>query len=274
MRPSGCRASLRGPEPDDRGQLGPRPAVVGHARAEPRRAPRDGPVLRPLAEGHRERRRRGARDHLVRARVRGAGAVPGDVARPMARGECLSASGGGAPRLGLRGWSAAPRRAASRRCRSGRRRRRPARIATPRCRPIPAQTDRRDARCPVVGRRRAAERARTRPAPGRGVRPDLHLRAARRRARDPRRARGVAPPVGVQPGRDRGRPPHRRGARRHLGPGQRRDPQPDPSPVARSPGDRWSRDESRRSASSCGRRDIGSCQAIASGSPSPRPRGP
>ncbi len=38
---------------DDRRQLGPRPARVGHARPEPRRAPRARPLLRPLAEGDR-----------------------------------------------------------------------------------------------------------------------------------------------------------------------------------------------------------------------------
>ena len=71
--------SLHRPEPDDRRQLGPRLAVVGEPRTGDRRAPRGRAVLRPLAEGDPERRRRGARHHLVRARIRGARAVPGDA---------------------------------------------------------------------------------------------------------------------------------------------------------------------------------------------------
>ena len=60
---------------------------------EPRRAPRGRPLLRPLAEGHPERRRRGAGDHLVRARIRRAGAVPGGIARALAGGGRVPASG-------------------------------------------------------------------------------------------------------------------------------------------------------------------------------------
>ncbi len=41
----------------DRRQLGPRPARVGDARAERRRAPRAGPLLRSLAQGGGQRRR-------------------------------------------------------------------------------------------------------------------------------------------------------------------------------------------------------------------------
>ena len=265
----------RGTEPDDRGQLGPRPAVVGHARPEPRRAPRDGPVLRPLAEGHRERRRRGARDHLVRARVRGAGAVPGDVARPMARGERLSASGGGAPRLGLRGWSAAPRgrpvggagRGGGDDGRRG--------SATP------TGVDRYRHR-PTVGTRAALSWGAGGPPNGlaRDLRPDeafgptytsaplddaleilgvpevlLHLSASSPVATVVVRLTDVAPDgTSAQVSAGILNLTHRLS---HDHPA--------------TAGAGTSR---RRSASSCDRRAIGSCQAIASGSPSPRPRGP
>ena len=276
-----CRCGLpdaeepHGAEPDDRRQLGPRPAVVGHARAEPRRAPRDGPVLRPLAEGHRERRRRGARDHLVRARVRRAGAVPGDVARAdgarrapirIRRSERRdwAFAGGALPLVG--GLVEVPVGAAATT---------PARTATPTVSTDTA-TGRRSGRAPpcrgAPADRRTGSRAtcaRTRRS-ARPTRPSRSTTRSRSSAcpRCVLHLSASSPVATVVVRLDR------RGARRHVGTGQRRDPQPDPSPVARPPGAAGAGTGRGRSASSCGRPATGSCPAIASASPWPRPRGP
>ena len=76
-----------------------------------------------------------------------------------------------------------------------------------------------------------------RPAARRGARPDLH-----RPTRSTRRSRSSACPevvlhlAVVGAGRDRRRPADRRRPRRHVRPGQRRDPQPDPPSLARGAG--------------------------------------
>ena len=74
--------------PDDRRQLGPRAAGGGNTRSEPRRAPRDGPLLRSLAAWRRGSRGSAARSapDLVRAGLRTARAVPGSLARSLALG--------------------------------------------------------------------------------------------------------------------------------------------------------------------------------------------
>ncbi len=108
---------LPGAVADDRRQLGPRPAVVGDARAEPRRAPRDRPLLRSLAQGDPQRRRRGAGGRLVRAGVRRARAVPrlalpgAGARRPPIRTRPSSRGRGRSPAVRCRssgGWSTAP----------------------------------------------------------------------------------------------------------------------------------------------------------------------
>ena len=92
---------------------------------EPRLAPRDGPLLRSVAQRHANGCRRGAGAHLVRARVRRAGAVPRNLAGALAGGRGVPVAGRG------RGRSPAERCAVGRlvrrrrRGRRGRRRRRP-----------------------------------------------------------------------------------------------------------------------------------------------------
>ena len=104
---------------------------------------------------------------------------------------------------------------------------------------------------PVVGRRRPAERRRPRPPPGRRARPDVH--ASSRSAADLDvvgvAGRGPPPgsrrcPVATAVVRLAGRRPGR-----HAVPGQRRDPQPHPSRVARGARATRARASSRRSGS-------------------------
>ena len=97
---------------DDRRQLDPQPPGRGHTGSEPRRPPRARALLRPLAEGDPERRRRGAGDHLVRARIRRARTLPGGVARALAGGERLPAPGDGGHRVAVPGRIAATGRRA------------------------------------------------------------------------------------------------------------------------------------------------------------------
>ena len=107
---------------------------------------------------------------------------------------------------------------------------------------------------------------------GRDLRPDESLgptytsEPLETARRDPRRPGGRPPPLGLGAGRDRGRPADRRGPGRHVGPGHGRDPQPDPSPLARRIRSRSSQGASRRSAWRCAPPDIASCPATASGS--------
>ena len=67
-------------------QLGPLVPGRRLPGPEPGLAPRDGPLLRPVPEGHRQRLGAGARPDLVRARVGRARAVPRGVAGPVAGG--------------------------------------------------------------------------------------------------------------------------------------------------------------------------------------------
>ena len=239
---------------------------------EPRRAPRAGAVLRPLAEGHRERRRRGARGHLVRARVRRAGAVPGR--------RCRAAGGRRAPTRirrssdrdwRLRGRSAAPRGRPSSAGRGG---------ATTaggrdaRCRPIPPPADGRDARLRCRGApagRRTGSRAtcaRTRrsarPTPPRRSTTRSRSSACPRSCSTCRRPAPVATVVvrltDVAPD----------GTSAQVSAGILNLTH---RTVARPPGAAGAGTGRGRSASRCGRPATGSCPAIASGSPSPRPRG-
>ena len=186
-------------------QLGPRLAAGLAARAEPRRAPRDPAVLRPVAARRAERHRRGARRRLVRARVRRARGIPRGVARAVAGGRRLSTSGDHGPAPPARGWDDAAR-GPSRGARSGRAGRRH----------LPASRHGRHARVPVVGRRRGPERAGARPPAGRGDGPDVHERSPRRAALHPRRAGRDPVPHGRRAGRDGRRAPGRRGAGRDL----------------------------------------------------------
>ena len=200
-------------------------------------SPRPGPNLDELHElvrffdrwlqGDPERRRRRAGDRLVRARVRRAGAVPGVTGpggggrrRPTRIPPSRRAPGGSpvAPLPLVGTLLTGTRRRGGRTAGIGR---------------LSPPADGRDARRAVVGRRRTAQRPGPRPPARRGARPDLHLRAARERPRDPRRPGGRPPPGGLGAGRDGRRPADRRRPGRHVGPGQRRDPQPDPSPLAR-----------------------------------------
>ena len=261
-RRSGCRLPAAAPTPDDRRQLGPRPARSSATPGtEPRRAPRDGPLLRPLAEGHR-RTAPTTEPAIIWFEREYAEPEPFPATLP---GRWRAATAYPHPavettRLAVRRWIAATRRRAL-----------AAGAAT------------------TAARRRASDRYRHRPTVGtraalswgaggppnglaRDLRPDEALgptytsEPLETRARDPRRPGGRPPPVGLGAGRDRGRPADRRRPGRHVGPGQRRDPQPDPSPVARSTRRRSSPGASRRSASSCARPATGSCPAIGSGS--------
>ena len=273
MRPSGCRRACTAPS---------RTIVGNWVHGLPSSAT-PGPNLDELHEMVR------FFDRWLKGIENGADAEPAitwferEYAEPEPfPGRCRADGARRAP-IRIRRWSAAtgpsrvarcPSWAGSSRRRSGRPRRRPARIATP---AVSTGT--------ATGRRsgRAAALSWGAGGPPNGLARDLRPDEAfgptytsaplDDAARGPRRARGRAPPVGVQPGRDRGRPADRRGARRHVGAGQRRDPQPDPSPVARPPGAAGAGTGRGRSASSCGRPATGSCPAIASGSPSPRPRG-
>ena len=171
------------------------------------------------------RRRAGGR--LVRARLLRAGAVPRRVARSLAGGLGVPASGGGEARVAVRRRGAAARRGCwsttRRRCRRRRRL-----VSTtgrpsgrgPRCRGAPAA-------CPN-GLARDLR-------PDEALGPTYTTRSARSADLDPRRARGHPPPGGLGAGRDRGRPPARRGPGRHLIPGDGRHPQPDPSPIDEHP---------------------------------------
>ena len=73
-----------------------------------------------------------------------------------------------------------------------------------------------------------------RPAPDEAFGPTYTSAPLETAVDDPGRARGRAPPGRLGARRHRGRPADRRRARRDLGPGQRRDPQPDPPPLART----------------------------------------
>ncbi len=91
-------------------ELGPLAAGRRLPRPEPRLAPRDGPVLRSLAQGHRQRRDGRAGGRAVPPRLRRSGAVSCDLAGRVARSAVLAAGRrrgtGPAPRSG----SAAARR--------------------------------------------------------------------------------------------------------------------------------------------------------------------
>ena len=108
------------------------------ARPEPRRAPRDRPLLRPSPARHRQRLGRRAAGRLVRARLRGAEAVPARAARPLAGRHGVSAPGDDDARRWAFGAGSLGRDA-------GRRRRR-----------LPAPPDDRHPWRAVVGRRRGA----------------------------------------------------------------------------------------------------------------------
>ena len=71
---------VHGTTPGDRRQLDPRVPRRRLSRPEPRLAPRDGQVLRPLAQGRRQRRDGRADADVVPAGVVSAGAVPAVVA--------------------------------------------------------------------------------------------------------------------------------------------------------------------------------------------------
>ena len=90
-------------------------------------------------------------------------------------------------------------------------------------------------RLAVVGRRRLTQRPGARPAPGRGLRTGLHVGAARRTAVDPGLPGGRAPPGRVGPDRDRCRASCRRRARRDIGAGDGRHPEPHPPALACEP---------------------------------------
>ncbi len=83
----------------------------------------------------------------------------------------------------------------------------------------------------------------------------------------PRRPGRRPSAVGHGAGRDRGRPPDRRRARRHVGPGRRRDPQPDPPSLARAPGTNAAPDPWNRSGSSFDRPATGSSRGTGSACP-------
>ena len=114
------------------------------ARPQPRPPPRDGPVLRPLAEGRRQRLGRRAGGDLVRTRLRRARAVPRGLAGTLALGRRVSASRDDAPCVGVRRWRRpAPGWAPRRRGRRPRRASTPTGIARPwelgpACRGVPA----------------------------------------------------------------------------------------------------------------------------------------
>ena len=163
---------------------------------EPRLAPRDGPLLRPLAEGHRQRRHGRAGPRLLPARIRRARAVPGGVAGRVAGARGIVPARPAPGELALT-W----RRAAAAGRRSGRgdgRRRAAGRRA------LPPPPDDRHPGGAVVGRRRRPERPRPRPAAGRVAHPDVHERrrwssrstssASRRRSSPGSRARRSRPP--------------------------------------------------------------------------------
>ena len=103
---------------DDRRQLGPRAAGGGDTRSEPRRAPRDGPLLRSLAAGQRRRGSRGrtarSASDLVRTGLRTARAVPGSVAGSLAIRRGIPPPVGRTAIVGVRRRVAAAGRAARR----------------------------------------------------------------------------------------------------------------------------------------------------------------
>ena len=149
------------------------------------------------------------------------------------------------PDLGEPG--APPRAGAAAAGRAPERRRRPADAGG---RAVPPSADDRDARRPVVGRRRPAERRRPRPA----ARTTRSARSSpRRRSSRPRRRRGpasVAPPGSRRsPSRPRSSGSSDVAPGRDAGPGQRRDPEPDPPRVARGARAARARAWSPRSAS-------------------------
>ncbi len=76
-----ARTLRQRPAPGTRRQLGPRLPRRGLSRPEPRLAPRVRPVLRPLAQGHRQRGDGRARADVLPARLRPARAVPGEPGR-------------------------------------------------------------------------------------------------------------------------------------------------------------------------------------------------
>ena len=220
-----------------------------------RRRPRPGPNLDELHEivrffdrwlqGHRERRRRGAR--------RSSGSSASTPSRSRSRRRCpgrwraatrLSASRGRARDVARSRRRAAARRAARR----GAGRGAPA---------ADAGVDRYRHR-PTVGTRAALSWGAGGPPNGlaRDLRPDEALgptyttdAARRARSRSSACPRSCSTCRRPRPVATRRRPADRRRARRHVGPGQRRDPQPDPSPVARPTRRRSSRAGSRRSGS-------------------------
>ena len=208
-------------------QLGPRLAAGLAARAEPRRAPRDrcGSSTAGCAD-ERERPRRRAGGRLVRARLRGAGGVPGGVAGTVAGGDAYPASGDHGPAVPVRGWR--------------RRRSRAASWSEGRSRAASTPTG--------IGRRSGTRGSLSWGAGGipnglaRDLRPDEALGPTYtsapldRAALHPRRAGRDPPPRGRRAGRDRRRPPGGRGAGRDLVLGERRDPEPHPSPVRRGAG--------------------------------------
>ncbi len=207
----------------------PRKALVGNwvhdfpddglPRTEPRLAPRDGPLLRPLAEGHRQRGDGRAGADVLPPRLRPAGALSGGLARRLAERAVVPATG----RLGdvpvARSGSGAARRAADARA-AGR----------GRDRSLPTPGDDRDTDRPVVGLRQSAERAGPRPPARRCARPDLHQRAAGRADRDPRLRRRRAWPSRR---RCRSRPPSSGWpTSRPTGPRPRSPPASSTSPTA------------------------------------------
>ena len=178
-----------------------------------------------------------ARD-LVRARVGGARAVPGGVARPVA-------GGGGVPGPGR------PARVVPAGLGDGARlRRRWTRRPTAGVDAAPPPGDRGHRGRAVVGRGLAPQRPRARPAPGRSCAARPTRREPLEAARSDHRRPGGRPPAGRDDAdRDLRRPPVRGVAGRGLVAGDHRGPEPDPSPIGHGPGAAGRRRSPRRSGS-------------------------
>ena len=218
--------ALHGADADAGRQLGPRLAAGLAARTEPRRAPRGRPVLRPLAA------RRARTGSTTSPRSSGSSATTRSRRPSRRRGR---ADGGRPTPIPI------PRRSSGRSCSRAERRRSPGRLVERG--PVAAGdrhatgTDRRSARAAACPGAPAASRTGSRATSGRTrrrVRPSRPRPSWSRSSILGRAGRDPAP-RGRRAGRDRRRPPGRRGARRDLVVGQRRDPEPHAPPVRHGP---------------------------------------